>query len=129
MFNWRSDKADQTDPLVLDETYLKRLAGHLGEEVLRELLSDGLLELSDRIASVQTHVAREDIEALRKTMHDLAGMAGHLGLSGMSSAAAQAERDLREPNTSFDAIARTVTEPAPTAIAALRDFLDGTGTD
>ena len=124
MFNWKG-RAKCDGPAVLDEAYLERLAGHLGEDTLRELMCDGLLELVDRVNSINALLEAGDSETLGKIVHDVAGMAGHLGLSRLSSAAVHSERALRDPSVSGAVATETVRAEAPDAIVALRDFLDG----
>jgi len=82
---------------LLDEAYLDRLAAHLGEEAVAELLSDGLIELADRFAEAKRLIAEADGQGLVRLTHDLTGVAGHMGLSALSAAAAEANRALRAP--------------------------------
>lgn len=123
MFSWKRQKTDD-GPAILDETYLKRLAGHVGEDVVRELLSDGILELSDRIDSVWDHVQAGNREQVARTVHDIAGAAGHLGLSQMSQTAVQMERELRDDTSDMTEVTEALRRQGPEAIAAVRDFLD-----
>ena len=128
MFNWSRNKVEEP-PLVLDETYLARLARHLGDTVLREILSDGLLELSDRLTTLDGLIAEGESEPTRKLVHDITGMVGHLGLARLSRAAADTERTLREGKTPVaDATAPLLAE-VPEALAAIRYFLDGASSD
>ena len=128
MFNWRGREVCD-GPVVLDEAYLKRLAGHLGEDTLRELMCDGLLELVDRVNTINAVLDSGETETLGRTAHDVAGMAGHLGLSRLSTAAVDAERLLRDPSTAAEIATSVLRAEAPEAIAALRDFLDGAGAE
>ena len=128
MFNWRGREACD-GPVVLDEAYLKRLAGHMGDDTLRELMHDGLLELVDRMNTIDALLEASETETLGRTVHDIAGMAGHLGLSRLSTAAVDAERLLRDPSTAAKIATSVLRAEAPEAIAALRDFLDGAGAD
>ena len=130
MFNWkRSQTVD--GPVVLDEAYLERLARHLGEENLRELLADGMVELCDRIDRIEDSLNSGDADALARLCHDLAGMSGHLGLSELSRNAVSCERALREPDSDIRGLG--VMEPiltsSPAAIQAMRYFLDGASAD
>ena len=124
MFNWRRNAPDD-GPVVLDEAYLARLAGHLGDECLRELLADGLLELSDRIDLVEELASSQQTADLARLCHDLAGMAGHLGLSELAKHAAEGERALRAPGGSVREVSGQLVASAAPAIAAIRFFLDG----
>ena len=73
MFNWkRSQTVD--GPVVLDEAYLERLARHLGEENLRELLADGMVELCDRIDRIEDSLNSGDADALAR-LRDEFGLA------------------------------------------------------
>ena len=95
MFNWRGLKKTAEPPL-LDTGYLDRLEMHLGEAVLTELMADGMLELSDRLDRVATAAADEDGDVVAHLCHDIASVAGHLGLSRLSAAAVDLNRVLRE---------------------------------
>lgn len=128
MFNWKRQKQGD-GPAVLDEPYLERLAGHVGDDVLRELLSDGVLELSDRLETVAEQVRIGDREQVARLVHDIAGVSGHLGLSLMSAAAVQMERDLRDPSSDIASVVTPLKMQTPDAIAAVRDFLDGAPSD
>ena len=127
MFNWQR-RAKHDGPAVLDEGYLERLVSHLGEQVVRELLSDGLLELTDRVAMIESHANAGEPDLLRRTVHDLSGMSGHLGLAQLASVSAQSERELRSGASALQPAVQPVIDAAPAAISALRDFLDDAGT-
>ncbi len=98
MIGW-SGKSREEVPRILDEGYLTRLSGHLGAEETRELLADGMLELADRLERLERLAAEGDTSGLSALTHDIAGAAGHLGLSALSWYAARANRDLREAST------------------------------
>jgi hypothetical protein len=85
MFKWMSPEPRRP---VLDAAYLDRLAGHLGKPVLKELMADGLIELDDRMRRLDELAEAGDLIGLVRMGHDLVGMAGHLGLSHLSAAAA-----------------------------------------
>lgn len=85
-------KPEKPDPPDLDHAYLARLAGHIGAPETRELLSDGMLELSDRLDRLAELAATGRGAALADLAHDIAGAAGHLGLSRLSLAAVEAYR-------------------------------------
>ena len=93
MFEWL--KPSPARP-VLDADYVDRLAGHLGRAVLNELMADGLIELADRLRRVEEAAAAADLAALGRLGHDLVGMAGHLGLSQLSAAAADLSRSAKD---------------------------------
>jgi len=88
-------KPGKAAPPVLDLAYLNRLACHIGEAETRELLADGMLELSDRLDRLAEHAARDEVAEIAEIAHDIAGAAGHLGLSAMSLAAVEACRFAR----------------------------------
>jgi len=109
---------------ILDEGFLGRLAGYVGEAVLAELAADGLIELADRLARLAERLADGDLEGVARLGHDLVGMAGHLGLTRLSAAAAamnRAARD-REPAATAAQIAR-VRRLGVEADWALRHYL------
>ncbi|MEM9061803.1 MAG: Hpt domain-containing protein [Pseudomonadota bacterium] len=123
MFNWRRQPSGP-GPAVLDESYLERLSKHLGEAVLRDILSDGLLELSDRVAQTQELAAAGDSAGLGRLVHDLSGMAGHLGLAQLGHLAVDAERFLRDEDANLLVAVQPLQAATPVALAALKDFLD-----
>ncbi len=94
MILWR-DKPVREAPPVLDTDYLGRLQKHLGADVTRELMADGMLELSDRMERLPVLAGRAATEDLARLTHDIAGAAGHLGLSALSFHAFAANRVLR----------------------------------
>ena len=110
MIGWRG-KSGSSGPPLIDHGYLERLAGHLGHEVMQELLADGMLELSDRLTRIEELALKGDREALAALTHDIVGAAGHLGLSAMSSHAAEANRALQDQRGS-------------NLMACVRDMLD-----
>lgn len=123
MFNWRR-RESREKPALLDEQYLARLETHLGEAALRELLSDGLLELSDRVGRIPGMVVAGDDAELSGLMHDIAGLSGHLGLTQLSHAAVAAGREVQQGRPAGSGAASPVLAAAPEAIAAIRYFLD-----
>lgn len=121
MFEWMKP---EPEPPVLDSAYLARLAGHLGQTMLDELLADGLIELTDRVARIAELSAAGDREGLRRLGHDIVGMAGHLGLSRLSATAAQLGRALRrEEGDGIWAAADLLCHEGGAATTALRSYL------
>jgi HPt (histidine-containing phosphotransfer) domain-containing protein len=92
MFEWRTPEPELP---ILDAGYLARLGGHIGTAVLAELLADGLIELTDRVARLAELDAAGDLDAIAQLGHDLVGMAGHLGLTRLSAMAAEMNRAAR----------------------------------
>lgn len=128
MFNWRR-RGTGEQPAVLDGQYLARLETHLGKAELRELLSDGLLELTDRVARLPKLAEADDSEGLAHLLHDIVGMAGHLGLTRLSHAAVATGRVLQGAKPGEPDVLNPVLEAAPEAISAIRCFLDGGSQD
>jgi len=116
MFERRLAEAERPD---LDSGYLARLASHLGQAVMDELLADGLIELTDRLQRAKDLAATGEMDALARLGHDLVGMAGHLGLARLSSAAAGLNRAARDACGVEDACAQ-VQEAGRRATEALR---------
>lgn len=83
-------------PPVLDTAYLERLQKHLGADVTRELMADGMLELADRLNRLPGMAADRKTDDIARLAHDVAGAAGHLGLSRLSFHATEANRALRD---------------------------------
>ncbi len=122
MLTWGRGGRGRRSAPVIDPGYLARLEAHIGRETLRELLADGLIEIADRIAGLERAVAEgARAEALR-IGHDLAGLAGHLGLSALSLAAVEMNRAARgAPEAPL--AAGPVLEAGRAAEAALRERL------
>ena len=93
MFEWPTPEPEKP---TLDTEYLARLSGHLGASVLAELLADGLIELTDRLTRLDELATAGDLDGIARLGHDLVGMAGHLGLSRLSAAAAEMNRSARD---------------------------------
>ncbi|MEO1775877.1 MAG: hypothetical protein AAFS07_13085 [Pseudomonadota bacterium] len=113
-------EVDGTRPLV-DRAYLARLERHIGRTALAELMDDALIELADRRGRLTAHLAANSATAaqdgtqdrtqdgaqeaaegasattafLTAEAHDLIALAGHLGLSALSSAATELQRATR----------------------------------
>ena len=121
MFEWL--KSDPVRP-VLDNGYLIRLAVHLGEVELNEILADGLIELTDRLARAAEMASTGDADGLARLGHDLVGMAGHLGLSQLSAAAVELNRAARDPKPdTIAAAALSLHQSGAEATEALRLYL------
>lgn len=98
MSNWLS-KGQKSAPPILDTGYLERLANHIGERETRELIADGMLELTENLDRIRRLTERGSVEEIGKLAHQIAGSAGHQGLSAMSIAAVEAARMARETPT------------------------------
>lgn len=112
---------------IIDEAMLKGLKDGLGAAQTRELL-DGLFEKAQEIApALQAAFADQDREKLRTRAHELKGMAGNFGLSGLSDKAAIIERTAREETADLASLEDVVIE-IPTLIErsklAIEKYLD-----
>lgn len=117
----------EDDAAVFDRGYLVRLGSHVGEEALRELIADGLFELSDRLRRVEEAAASGDIPQIRALAHDIASVAGHLGLSQLSRLAVDLNRAAHnQPRGDARAIAAPIGRAGPPALTRLRAYLDET---
>ncbi len=123
MFEWRTPEPERP---TLDTEYLARLSGHLGASVLAELLADGLIELTDRLARLEELAAAGNLDGIARLGHDLVGMTGHLGLSRLSAAAAGINRAARD-GAAGQAVAEAVEvrRLGSEAVEAMRRHLDG----
>ena len=92
-------RSGEPEPPLLDEEFLARLGKHIGMVELRELMADGLLELSDKLDALAAHATRGEIEEVSALCHEIAGAAGHLGLSRISTAAVEGVRRCRGGTT------------------------------
>ncbi|MEM6943833.1 MAG: hypothetical protein AAF416_16415 [Pseudomonadota bacterium] len=107
-------------PPLLDANYLARLTRHLGEDVMAELLADGELELTDRARQLRRGVAHRDARSLRAASHDLIAVAGHLGLSALSLACVDLNRQIaRAEPDEIDGLCAPVISLAEQSIEAL----------
>ena len=123
MFEWRTPEPEKP---VLDTGYLARLGGHLGAVVLDELMADGLIELTDRLTRLDELAAAGDIDAIARLGHDLVGMAGHLGLTRLSAAAAELNRAARDGAADQAvAIVAEIRGLGADSVDAMRQYLDG----
>ncbi len=123
MFEWRSPEPEKP---ILDAGYLTRLGGHLGASVLAELMADGLIELTDRLVRLEELAAAGDFDAIARLGHDLVGMAGHLGLTRLSAAAAEMNRAAREGAADqTEAIVAEIRGLGAESVDAMRRHLDG----
>ena len=123
MFEWRTPEPEKP---VLDTGYLARLGGHLGAVVLDELMADGLIELTDRLTRLDELAAAGNIDAIAKLGHDLVGMAGHLGLTRLSAAAAELNRAARDGAADQAvAIVAEIRCLGADSVDAMRQYLDG----
>jgi HPt (histidine-containing phosphotransfer) domain-containing protein len=91
MFEWLT-KTAEPPPAVLDEAYLRRLESHVGSDAMAELMSDGLIELKDKLDNLEARAGSATVKQIAPLCHDIAGAAGNLGLTAMTQAAVQANR-------------------------------------
>lgn len=116
-------KHDPDEPAVLDEGYLDRLAKHVGVIAACELLADGMLELTDRLDKLASLAAEGRIDEIGSLTHDIAGVAGHLGLSALSMRAVDATRASRETQMMKpEVLVASLLDLREASIAALVDF-------
>lgn len=109
----------------VDEAYLGRLDDLLGEEKLREILSDGLIELADRLEQIGVLAAENRRREIAAVAHDLVGTAGYLGLTRLSLAATDLDRAARRGDRPLDHELKAVEELAEAAFAAMQPRLHG----
>jgi len=123
MFEWHTPKPEK---LTLDTAYLARLGWHLGISVLAELMADGLIELTDRLDRLDDLAAAGDLDGMARLGHDLVGMAGHLGLTRLSVAAAEMNRAARDGAAGqAEAIVAEIRWLGAESVDAMRQHLDG----
>lgn len=96
-------KSTYSAPL-LDPEMLKGLQDGLGGEQTMELI-DGLFDKSDEIIpDMIAAFERNDLESVRARAHELKGMAGNFGLTGLSEKGAAIERLCRDDDGNKDEI-------------------------
>lgn len=117
---------EKSEPVILDLGYLQRLAKHIGVTETRELLADGMLDLTDRLELLESHGQNGDLKAVAELIHEIAGAAGHQGLTAMSHAAFQASRMAREnPKLSAADLADQVLGYQEASLTALAQYCNG----
>lgn len=120
MLNWGRESRTK-DPPPIDEAFLGRLAEHIGSDALRELLSDGLIEMTDRLDRLGEEALAGRRAYLLAIGHDIAGLAGHIGLSALSRAAVEMNRTARSnPVMPLPELAGPVIDAGKVALDALR---------
>lgn len=112
---------------VLDHAYLDRLAGCIGSEQLRELMSDGLIDLSDKLGTIEEHAALGDRAAVASNAHTMIGVAGQLGLTRLALAAADLERAARDGEAALADPFRHVAALATEGLGALAARIEPEG--
>jgi len=122
MMKWFSARQENT-PVILDHGYLQRLSKHIGERETRELLADGMLDLTDRLTTLRGYGDAGNLKGVADLLHEIAGAAGHQGLTAMSHAAFEASRQIREnPQVNAADMAALVLHYQDASIAALAQF-------
>ena len=96
MVKWFKPAEKAPPPPVVDRDYLARLSKHIGHAETCELMADGAMELSDKLDRLRRIVDGTEEGSIAELAHDIAGAAGHLGLSALSMAAVDANRLARE---------------------------------
>ena len=88
---------------LLDRVYLTELQGHIGSDFTIEILSDGIISLSDRLDRLR-QMPFSDLSGIANLAHTVTGVAGQIGLHTLSAtvralehAAIRHERDKIEP--------------------------------
>lgn len=79
---------------LLDQAYLEELKRHLGAEIAKDILADGVLALTDRVGGLAdaARSAPDPEGTLAQLAHDIVGTAGQLGLHRVVHAARLLER-------------------------------------
>lgn len=127
MLPW-TRKTATPDLADLDPAYLRRLAGHIGQAETLELLADGMLDLADRLDRVPALVSAGDATGLGDLLHEVAGAAGHLGLTALSAQAVAGQQALRSDATpDLAAIAEAVMAKRQPALDAVRAYCQAGG--
>jgi len=127
MVKWFSIRQSENTPAILDYGYLQRLSKHIGERETRELLADGMLDLTDRLDRLKKLGEDGNLKGIADLVHEIAGAAGHQGLTAMSHAAFEAARIAREqPNADPVAVAALVLEHRDTSLVAISQFCNET---
>ena len=122
MVKWFSAR-DADTPVILDLGYLQRLTKHIGQRETQELLADGMLDLTDRLDRLRHFGQEGDVKAVASLAHEIAGAAGHQGLTAMAHAAFDVARLVREkPNTQASDLAALILTWQDPSIEALAEY-------
>lgn len=109
----------------LDRDFLGRLEAHIGRDSLTEIAADSLIELKDRFCRLDELAQAGDIEAIARLSHDIAGIAGNMGLREVHGAAIDTNRRARfDEDCDPERLVHALRAAGPDALAALRAFLD-----
>ncbi|MEM9044762.1 MAG: Hpt domain-containing protein [Pseudomonadota bacterium] len=113
---------------LLDHYYLASLQNALGLAVTRDVLADGLIEVSDRLDHLTEEAKLGERQKASRIAHDIAGSAGHMGLQALSVAARKLEQDLmaEPPEPLLDRVADFL-RLGPVSLTALRVHIDHLG--
>lgn len=107
-----SEKVSVKSVKIIDEAMLKGLKDGLGTAQTNELL-EGLFEKAYEIApALEQALKDEDIEKMRLRGHELKGMAGNFGLSGLSDKAGLIERTAKDENPDMAVLKQAVEDIA-----------------
>lgn len=122
MFEWL---IGSESPLpALDEAYLVRLRRHVGADAMGELIDDGMLELSGKLDHLAAQSDSDDIKHIASVCHDIAGAAGNLGLTAMTRAAVESNRQALgdKPPPAAELVAHVIAcrHPAEEALTVFR---------
>ncbi|MEM9099542.1 MAG: Hpt domain-containing protein [Pseudomonadota bacterium] len=110
---------------LLDNSYLTSLENALGLSVTRDVLADGLIEVSDRLEQLAQLAETGARQEVARTAHNIAGAAGHLGLHALSVGARKLEQELMaEPSRPMAGLVQTFLALGPVSLTALRVHLD-----
>jgi len=109
---------------LLDRDYIERLQNHLGEQILRDLMFDSMLELAAKLDGLE-EVFGIDEAAAGRLVHDIAGSAGYMGLTALAESAAEANRDGIGVANGYGVLFRQrLTALRKPSFDALSEFLD-----
>ncbi|MEM8793256.1 MAG: Hpt domain-containing protein [Pseudomonadota bacterium] len=110
---------------LLDNSYLTSLENALGLELTRDVLADGLIEVSDRLDHLTEQSRMGDRVKVAQIAHDIAGSAGHMGLKALSVGARKLEQDLKAvPEMPMAGLVEAFLSLGPISLTALRVYLD-----
>lgn len=105
----------------LDADYLGRLEGLVGSACFRELLSDGLFDITDLLGRLEEHHRAGNRRGVAETARQLSAAAGLLGLVRLSLEAAAVEQTATRTGAGLGLPLRTLAGVARPGIARLAE--------
>lgn len=122
----QNENPKESPEKVLNSETLDTLKAHMGNDDIKEMISDLLKKSSEIIDSIKTAISQEDKEALNQRGHELKGMAGNFGLIELSDQAGEIEQKAKrdEAMLVLSALVESLPEMQKRAETALSGWIN-----